>query len=697
MKRFNELVYSPRLRWLFIGGVFGLVGSSFNVVLTRVISYVSPHHLLSSVSIVLSMGTILMGVGALFGKRAIRRFRLIVILTAVMLPTPVFVLIWKASFFFPMVQTQVFFENPMFLPLMAAATGIIAPAFVFLGMVFGACFTGIVKADRRLVPYLIAISAVTFFVGYSASTYLVQGVGLLGVVIAISLLALIPAFSSGTYWIALIIAAGLTLQLDKNDRLFTHLMMKPKLWITGHSKLVYRGGGWSPYARVDFYQTSDHTLAGVYNGVQQWMVTNDNRLNIDIRRQGYSFFTGDVVVIGAGGGNGVQSLRNAATVTAVELDPMVVDTMRGRLRYFNQNAYQLEKVQVIIGDGRAFLERTRRKYDAIIYEGADGNISNNKGTLISMENYLYTREGLGAALSALRPHGNLYIIFSVQMPVINRVISSLPNDIKYRLYSGLVKQPIRFPYRLLIASRHAEGLAALPEYFQKLGLEIREQHVPDGSINQERIVDDNRPALYISSPRQLAFLGYVLACVLAALSGLVVFSRSRYLGSFFSVIGATFIMTELLLVNTMKALLGGFLETAAVVIGSMTVAYAVGNIVATRIRFSIVVLSTIAGFSILIAGCWLGIPNGSLLIHLLWILLLVCPVGFAIGLYFPKGMALTREEEASWNAGIDTIGAALGSIGFYVVMISLGLQSVALVTLFGYILAALVLRQAQRG
>jgi hypothetical protein len=679
--------------WLVVGAGYGLVGASFQVVLTRVISYVSPYHLLSWISLVLSLGTLLVGAGAFFARRARRNIRSAAILAALLLPVSIVVLLHNGSFFFPETHSAVLFDHPQFLPLMAAAAAIVAPAFLVQGAVLGACFSAMLSEDRRRVPYLIAVSAGTFVLGYSVSAQCIQWLGLFGVVAAASVLALVPLFPGRRAVIVILVAAAV-LPLDRGDRVFAAFMKQPGLWPVSSTRLTRLGGGWSPYARVDFYQTTEHTLAGVYNGVQQWMATTRAEENFDLRRQGYSFFTGDILLVGAGGGNGVQSLRGASSVTAVELDPLVVEYMRDRLERFNQGAYRSPKVDVVVGDARAYLESSSRKFDALIYEGADVNVSSNRGALVSMENYLYTREGLGAAFSALQPDGVLYVFFSAEMPVVRKVLASLPAGAHYGIYAGVVREPLRFPYRLLIASRNANRIAALPEYFGGLGLPLRELNVTKASLAAESPLTDNRPFLYISSPKQVAFLGYVLFALLGILALAIGRSESRRLGVFLGLIGAAFVMTELLLVNMMRSVLGGFLETAALVVGAMTAGYAAGNLCSRRVGFAGIVAATIIGFAIVCATGLLGPPGGSALIRAARVILVAAPVGFAMGLYLPRAMALTRDDQAGWSIGVDTLGTALGSVTFYVVMISFGLLSVAGVALGAYVTAALLLRRA---
>lgn len=683
----------PSIRWVLIGGAYALINSAFQVAVTRVISYVSPLHMLSAVSFVLSMGIVCMGGGALFSRRAIYHVRPICVLVALLIPISIFLYFLLADFLSMGPHLVIFFQHPSFIPIMGVALAISAPPFILMGSIFGACFIIVLKEDRRRIPTLIAMSAITFLVGYLGSSLSIQSIGLIGVVIAIAILALLPAISTKKWGIVILIAIG-TLFIDHSDHIFRYLKKQPHLWSRSDMPAKHLEGAWSPYARVDFYQKSPHTLAGVYNGTQQWMVTNNSEEDIDVRREGYKFFTGDILIIGSGGGNGVQSLKNARTITAVELDPFVVDTMKHKLGTFNDNVYNKENVTVIAGDGRAFLEKSRQKFDSIILEGASVNVSVNKGTLIGMENYLYTVEGLQAAIDHLTDNGALYVFFAVRESIVKKIIASFPDEIHLKRFEGRTQRPIRYPYHLLVASRSPEQLMPLPSYFAALGLKIEEEPIPSDIRKRAHPVTDNRPFLYITSAGQIRKLGYILAVIGIFIGLLVVSSKKRQLSLFFAVIGAAFVIAELLVVNIARALLGGFLETAATVVGLMSIAYAIGNILSVRMNIRHVTIATVCSFGLLLALLPLGLPTGSLGLKLLWIFAAVFPIGFSMGLFFPKGMAMAAHQDAGWYFAIDTMGSAFGSIVFYIVIVSFGMNSAAAMAFAAYLVSAVLLRQA---
>ncbi len=71
---------------------------------------------------------------------------------------------------------------------------------------------------------------------------------------------------------------------------------------------------------------------------------------------------GNVLVVGAGTGNDVALAlaRGAEHVDAVEIDPKILDLGR---RHHPDRPYQDPRVTTHVDDGRAFLERTKSRYD----------------------------------------------------------------------------------------------------------------------------------------------------------------------------------------------------------------------------------------------------------------------------------------------------------------------------------------------
>jgi len=125
-----------------------------------------------------------------------------------------------------------------------------------------------------------------------------------------------------------------------------------------------------------------------------------------------------VCVLGAGGGAGaLLALRHGAQqVDAVELDPKVIELLRGPLRESSGGLYDRPEVRAHRAEARAFSEAARESWDVIDVSLVDSFAASVGGVGAVGENYLYTREALETLLRRLRPGGVLAITRWVRMP-----------------------------------------------------------------------------------------------------------------------------------------------------------------------------------------------------------------------------------------------------------------------------------------
>ena len=105
-----------------------------------------------------------------------------------------------------------------------------------------------------------------------------------------------------------------------------------------------------------------------------------------------------VLILGLGGGSAARvarALAPRARITGVEIDPVVVRAAR---RWFDLDGLDVEVVQ---GDARLYLERTRRSFDVILEDVFVGNRQN-----VRKPDWL-PNPGFALAASRLRPGGIL--------------------------------------------------------------------------------------------------------------------------------------------------------------------------------------------------------------------------------------------------------------------------------------------------
>jgi len=119
----------------------------------------------------------------------------------------------------------------------------------------------------------------------------------------------------------------------------------------------------------------------------------------------------NVLILGAGTGNDVAAaLRNDAEhIDAVELDPLI---LRLGKQYHPEHPYSSERVTPHTDDARAFLKKTNRKYDLIVYGFLDSTTLLSGFSSLRLDNYVYTVEGFQNARALLAENGTMVLSFA---------------------------------------------------------------------------------------------------------------------------------------------------------------------------------------------------------------------------------------------------------------------------------------------
>ncbi|MHB8799938.1 MAG: spermidine synthase [Thermoanaerobaculia bacterium] len=113
------------------------------------------------------------------------------------------------------------------------------------------------------------------------------------------------------------------------------------------------------------------------------------------------------LIIGPGGGVDIlQAVRaGRRDVTAVEINPLVVEVVNGVFGRFSGRPYFLPGVRLFVENGRTFLRRSRETWDLISLTWVD--TGGNTTALAASENYLYTVEAFEDYLAHLSDDGSL--------------------------------------------------------------------------------------------------------------------------------------------------------------------------------------------------------------------------------------------------------------------------------------------------
>ena len=168
---------------------------------------------------------------------------------------------------------------------------------------------------------------------------------------------------------------------------------------------------WSPYYKVTTLEVEDVISIGTNGIPHQAMASTDYLDDVGwVASRTFAFLgieePGNVLIIGAGSGNDVAfALRSGAeSIDAVEIDPVIYE--QGVALHPDKPYYDI-RVNGIIDDGRAFIERSDESYDLVLFAVTDSLTLISGQSSLRLESFLFTREAIEATKALLAPGGVL--------------------------------------------------------------------------------------------------------------------------------------------------------------------------------------------------------------------------------------------------------------------------------------------------
>jgi spermidine synthase len=489
---------------------------------------------------------------------------------------------------------------------------------------------------------------------------------------------------------------------------------------------------WDPFARVDMVAADNDSLRYVFTdaGAGSLMIPYDGNdegiawLKDDIE---YLPFTLDsdstrrVLILGAGAGRDVLMARlaGAEVITAVEINPTLVDMTRDAASY-NGSVFDLPGVETIISDGRNYVERSEAVYD-LIYANVVYTQAAPPGSAALAENYIFTREALTLYWNRLSENGRIGFVTHHGIEGLRLLVAALDmlraqgktvqealmhvslmsvntGDPETRTSVVMIK---RQPWtaeeaNAFTRATHARGAGALylPHY-----MEIGMEPLLQGAVTLEEYIAVNRDFNFIPTtddkpffyqfrpglPQALADLLLAsVVLVFAYLSWLIFFFVRRdnqqwkraSLAPYFAILGAAFMLIEAPMIQRFSLLLGQPVLALIAAVGTLLIGGGLGSFFSRRFPLevlpqriavfaggvTVVVLLSLLVYPMLIQ--W-ALPF-DLPLRVLVTVLALLPLGFLMGVPFPSGLRVADQADsqaiaAFWgaNAVSSVLGAAL--------------------------------------
>jgi hypothetical protein len=444
---------------------------------------------------------------------------------------------------------------------------------------------------------------------------------------------------------------------------------------------------------------------------------------------------GRTLVIGPGGGSDVLvALASGHRVTAVELNPLVL----GFVRHYGAragNLYDHPLVETHLSEGRTFLARTAQRFDVIFLGFVDSWAAVASGGLSLSENYLYTTGGFRAYLDHLTDDGALVIMrWRTDVPrlLANAVALLGPAEAARRVavvmeQRGSADSPSQMIFMLrrrpftdaeaadilswpgavpVIVPGHASGP---PEAADLLAGRISLAEYADRGHERAGPVTDDRPFFFARSRPLGMHGGMVLALAeillpTAALCAVLV-RRGRPRGGdarafrasvvYFSCLGLGFMAVELSLLQGLTLLVGHPVFTLSLLLFTLLAAgglgaYGSGRFAMRPVCLWVAVGSAAYAFALpSLVPALLRLPLAG---RIAIAIALVAPLGFAMGMPFPRGLRRAGSAPLPpppFYWGLNGILSVIGSIGTMVVAVNLGFRAAMLAGGLCYLGAAL--------
>lgn len=443
----------------------------------------------------------------------------------------------------------------------------------------------------------------------------------------------------------------------------------------------------------------------------------------DVTAVPFHLKTGNVLIIGSGGGRDVvTALLVGDTVTAVEINPLIVNLTNEE--YGEYSGYIYDQVTSHVAEGRSFLEHSSDTYDIIQMSLVDTWAASASGAYALSETYLYTVE----AFSAYRNHLNDDGILSISRWIFDNPQQTL------RLVS-LAREALQregidnaSSYIVVVKNRNVATFLLKKTPFTEIEIQKVEElcnkmhfdivytvHHKNDPVFTELITTDNPQEFYRDYPLNVSppaddnpFFFYtvkssdllrllslnleseslknnlallwlfrliLISCVLVFLFFLVptvYFARKtldKKLLVYFALLGTGFMFVEIPLMQKFMLLLGHPTYALSVILFSLLVSGGAGSYLTNRISFKwvkgfmlyliVMVMLYTVGFSVL-AEHFLEYP---FLLRVAIAVVLTSGLGIAMGMPFPAGIKIADSVSHAAIPWVWSINGATSVLG----------------------------------
>ncbi|KUO52669.1 MAG: hypothetical protein APF76_14355 [Desulfitibacter sp. BRH_c19] len=491
--------------------------------------------------------------------------------------------------------------------------------------------------------------------------------------------------------------------------------------INGNSKSVFTT--WNSFARTDVIETdsTEDKIVLIDGSAASRMIPFDGDLNkvAYLKEEiGYlPFAVGDnsnSLVIGSGGGMDLvlAKLAGIEDITAVEINKGSIEAVR-EFADFNGRIYDLPGTRVFNQDGRTFVTQNNGSYDVIYLSMVMTQAAETIGYALS-ENYIYTVEAFSRYLNLLNTNGKLGLVLHVESELQKAIATSVKaledrglsreeavNSIAYLNNNHGMDSHSRISYPLLIVKKEpftkaeAEQLQLLADETGKEILHLPYLQPDKTLVSQNMsswVVTDNSPFFYNSG-------GNTIPVTILLILATIFFIGRKALRpykeqfreptvkpfyNYFILLGVGFMLIEIPLIQVFILFLGNPILTFTLVIAAILTSGGLGSLLGAYLKklpvtvpAAFIVIYTLF-LTFALSNIFVYFQGGTLQFKVLLTILIILPLGLALGIPFPKGLIIMADRKNKdliplmW--GVNGWTSVLGSILALIIAMMLGIN-----------------------
>ena len=382
-----------------------------------------------------------------------------------------------------------------------------------------------------------------------------------------------------------------------------------------------------------------------------------------------------VLIIGAGTGNDVVIARKNGVnkITAVEIDPVIARIGKDRNP---SKPYNSEDVELVITDGRHYVETTTKKFDLVILGTLDSQATLSSHANVRLENFVYTKESLQRMAELLNPDGMIYSYVSVQnRTYFQRILATFYQAFPDRINAIKFNEATLFNYVF-----YYSPTASIPA--------LKAPMIEN--IKREDISTDDWPFLYLDSRSiPISYWFVILFSIIAAIAAFFLTQKQeshsikKYLPFF--CLGIGFTLVEAAAIVRYSLFFGSIWQSSAFVFFFILLMVYIGNqLVAAKIKPPLVVswilVLVFLALNVIVPLDWLrALPNWScfgLLILLISLPTLMASICFST--------LFEKSKNMQFSFGYNILGAMIGA-NFESISMVTGMNSVWLLAMAIYL------------